>query len=183
MLTMNVQAKEGKEVNISSQRLLTGHRGIPAKAPENTLAGFRLAAQNGASWIETDVQLTSDLVPVIIHDRKVNRTTDGKGVVSEMTAEHLSRLDAGSWFSKEYIGEPVPTLLDVLNLCLEVGLSLHLELKLHPGNSVEELVSEVVNVIKTADFPLEKLVFSSFSQEALEYCRQYYPEARRGLYY
>lgn len=165
----------------SSQRLLSGHRGIPSKAPENTLAGFRLAHELGANWIETDVQLTADLVPVIIHDRKVDRTTNGKGVVSEMTAEHISRLDAGNWFGEKYTDEPVPTLLETLELCKKLDLSLNLELKLHPGNSVEELVREVVEVIKPADFPLEKLVFSSFSREALEFCRQYYPKARRGF--
>ena len=175
---MNFQEKK---VNPTSQRLLTGHRGIPSKAPENTLAGFQLASQNGASWIETDVQLTVDRVPVIFHDREVSRTTDGKGIVSEMTAEHISRLDAGSWFDKAYTEERVPTLQETLGLCLELDLSLHLELKIHPGNSVEELVREVVNVIKSGNFPLEKLVLSSFSREALEYCLQYYPEARRGF--
>lgn len=163
-----------------SQRQLSGHRGIPSKAPENTLAGFRLAHKLGADGIETDVQLTVDRVPVIIHDRKVNRTTNGRGIVSEMTAEHISRLDAGSWFSDEFRGEPVPTLLDTLSLCRELGLSLNLELKLHPGNSVEELVREVAGVVKSVSFPLKKLIFSSFSREALELCRQYYPEARRG---
>lgn len=178
ILTMNSQIKE---VNLSSHKLLTGHRGIPSKAPENTLAGFRMAAQNGASWIETDVQLTADLVPIIIHDRKVNRTTNGKGAISEMTAEHISRLDAGSWFSEEYTGEKVPTLQETLELCVELGLSLNLELKLHHGNNIEELVEQVVHIIKSANFPLDRLVLSCFSSEALELCRLYYPEVRLGF--
>lgn len=170
-----------KGIKPSSQRLLTGHRGIPSKAPENTLAGFRLASQNGASAIETDVQLTADLVPVIFHDRKVNRTTNGTGLLGEMTAEHISRLDAGSWFSDEYTGERIPTLEETLELCIELGLSLHLELKIHPGNNIEALVKQVTNVVKSANFPLGQLVFSSFSRDATELCRQMYPQARRGF--
>ena len=178
---MNLQEKEVEAMKISSPGLLTGHRGIPSKAPENTLAGFRLASQNGATWIETDVQLSVDRVPVIIHDHKVNRTTNGRGFVGEMTAEHLSRLDAGSWFAEEYAGEPVPTLKETLELCLELNLCLNLELKLHPGDSIETLVDQVICVVKLADFPLDRLVFSSFSREAIECCRQIYPQARRGF--
>ena len=168
-------------MKLSSQKLLTGHRGIPSQAPENTLSGFRLARTMGATWIETDVQLTADLIPVIIHDQKVNRTTNGKGVVSDMTAEQISRLDAGSWFTKEYAGEKIPTLQQTLELCIELNLSLNLELKLHYGNSVEELIKQVVRVIKSANFPLDKLVLSSFSREAVELCHHHFPEARRGF--
>ena len=172
---------QDKTAKLSSHRQLSGHRGIPSKAPENTLASFRLARELGATWIETDVQLTIDQVPIIIHDRKVNRTTDGKGIVSEMTAEHISRLDAGSWFSEKYKGEKIPTLQDALALCLEQDLSLNLELKRHPDDCAETLVRSVVDVVKSIYFPLEKLVFSSFSREALELCRKHYPEARRGF--
>lgn len=169
------------DTKLSSQKQLCGHRGIPSKAPENTLTGFRLAHTLGATWIETDVQLTVDQVPVIIHDRKVNRTTNGRGIVGEMTAEHLSRLDAGSWFSKEFAGEKIPTLKETLALCLELELSLNLEIKRHPGDSAKALIQAVVDVVKSANFPLKKLVFSSFSEEALKLCRKYYPEARRGF--
>ena len=165
----------------ASQRLLSGHRGIPSQAPENTLTSFQLACEKGASWIETDVQLSADKVPVIIHDRKVNRTTDGKGVVSEMMAKDIFRLDAGSWFDKTFKGETVPSLEETLALCLKLGLSLNLELKIHTGNSVEELAQQVTSVVKFANFPLDSLIFSSFSQEALKYCQQLYPEARRGI--
>ena len=162
-------------------KLLTGHRGLPSQAPENTLASLRLAHEKGAHWVEVDIQLTCDYTPIIIHDRKVNRTTNGRGLVCEMTDEHISRLDAGSWYSKDFSGEPIPTLRDTFKLCMELGLTLNLELKVHPGDDVEQLVARVVSVIDQAHFPLDQLVLSSFSVDAIKYCQSFIPKARRGL--
>src|SRR5689334_18281508 len=77
-----------------------GHRGASGEAPENTLASFELAWQQGADGIELDIQLSSDGVPVVIHDPDLRRTTSGDGRVNESHARILKRLDAGSWFNR-----------------------------------------------------------------------------------
>ncbi len=80
------------------------HRGASALAPENTLAAFREAVRRGCGWIETDVRLTADGVPVLIHDEKVDRTTGGHGAVGTLTLRQIHRLDAGSWFGRTFRG-------------------------------------------------------------------------------
>jgi glycerophosphoryl diester phosphodiesterase len=81
-----------------------GHRGASADAPENTLVAFELALRQGADGIELDVHLSSDGMPVVIHDARLNRTTSGSGRVSELPFSVLRRLDAGSWFNQRYPG-------------------------------------------------------------------------------
>ena len=81
---------------------VVAHRGYRGKFPENTLAAFEAAIDVEADMIELDVCLTSDRVPVVIHDETLDRTTDGKGLVSEHSLSDLKKLDAGSWFSAEF---------------------------------------------------------------------------------
>lgn len=104
---MNYQADNGWFTTRAP--LIIGHRGASAAAPENTLAAFRLAQTQGAHGIEFDVQLSADGVPVVIHDDTVDRTTNGRGRVTDLTLAQLQTLDAGQ-------GEPVPTLAQVFEL-------------------------------------------------------------------
>jgi glycerophosphoryl diester phosphodiesterase len=98
------------------------HRGASGEAPENTLAAFDLALKQGASGIEFDVHLSSDGVPMVIHDARLNRTTSGSGWVGEHRANALRKLDAGSWFNRRfpekalrvYRGAQIPLLSEVL---------------------------------------------------------------------
>ena len=90
--------------------LVIAHRGASGHAPENTLAAFRKAIVQGATFIETDLQLSRDARFVAIHDATVDRTTGGRGAVHDLTLADLRRLDAGSWFSSEFAGERIPTL-------------------------------------------------------------------------
>src|SRR6266702_780459 len=94
--------------------LAIAHRGASGNAPENTLAAFRKAVALGATFIETDLQLSRDARFVAIHDATVNRTTNGQGAVHDMTLADLRRLDAGSWFGSEFAGERIPTLEEIL---------------------------------------------------------------------
>ena len=87
-----------------------GHRGAAGEAPENTYAGFDLAALAGVDYLEFDVQLLADGVAVVIHDDQLDRTSDGHGPVAGATETTLARLDAGAWFDPRFAGEPVPTL-------------------------------------------------------------------------
>jgi glycerophosphoryl diester phosphodiesterase len=113
--------------------LLIAHRGASGHAPENTLASFKKAVSLGATFIETDLQLTRDARLVAIHDETVNRTTNGKGAVHDMTLADLRRLDAGSWFGSEYAGERIPTLAEILEFAKKHDVVFYLEMK--PGGS------------------------------------------------
>ena len=92
-----------------------GHRGMVAKYPENTMAGFKACVDAGLS-IELDVYLTKDGVPVVIHDETVDRTTSGSGSVMNMTLREIKALDAGSWYDPKFKSEKVPTLGEVFDM-------------------------------------------------------------------
>ena len=108
--------------------LIIGHRGASADAPENTLAAFNRAFELGADGIELDVTLTKDGIPVVIHDDRVDRTTNGRGLVKEMTLAQIKQLDAGAWFAEKYRGEKIPTLAETLTAICARGL-VNIELK------------------------------------------------------
>jgi glycerophosphoryl diester phosphodiesterase len=120
---------------------IIAHRGYSAKHPENTIAAFQAAMDVGADMIEFDVLLSKDLIPVIIHDETLNRTTNGKGKVSSYTLEELKKLDAGR-------GETIPTLEEILMLT-QNKIFLHIEIKSEAvshqtSNGVEELTLALI---------------------------------------
>lgn len=104
------------------------HRGAMQSHPENTVAAFKEAIRLGAQMIEFDVRLTKDNELIIMHDETVDRTTNGTGFVSELTLSELRKLDAGSWKSKEFAGEKVPTLKEALQIMPQnIWLNIHLK--------------------------------------------------------
>lgn len=109
--------------------LVIAHRGASGHAPENTMAAFRRAVALGATFIETDLQLSRDARLVAIHDDTVDRTTNGKGAVHSLTLAELRRLDAGSWFGSEFAGERIPTLDEILAFSKKNDVVFYLELK------------------------------------------------------
>jgi len=109
--------------------LVIAHRGASGNAPENTLAAFKKAVALGATFIETDLQLSRDARFVAIHDATVNRTTNGQGAVHEMTLAELRRLDAGSWFGSEFAGERIPTLEEIFEFSKKNDVVFYLEIK------------------------------------------------------
>jgi len=123
----------GKEKNTESlpvlpERGLCAHRGAMETHPENTIPAFRAAVEAGAHMIEFDVWLTKDNQMVVIHDSKVDRTTNGKGEVSNLTLGEIRKLDAGSWKASEFTGVQVPTLVEVLNeMPYNIWLNIHLK--------------------------------------------------------
>ncbi|MGH2604979.1 MAG: glycerophosphodiester phosphodiesterase, partial [Anaerolineales bacterium] len=144
--------------------LVVGHRGAPRFAPENTLAGFRRAADLGADGVEMDAKLTADGVVVCHHDRTLDRTTNGRGRVLDWTWEALCTLDAGSHFGDSFAGEPIP-LLEQAFRELGDGLLFNVELTNYgsPRDRLPEAVLELV-----ARFRLERRVLlSSFNTIAL----------------
>jgi glycerophosphoryl diester phosphodiesterase len=108
---------------------LSAHRGAQGYAPENTLAAFRLAVDQGAELIELDVHQTRDRQVVVIHDDTLDRTTTGSGWVGDSTWSEVRKLDAGGWFGAAFAGEPLPRLSDVLTWARPTGIALAIELK------------------------------------------------------
>ncbi len=150
--------------------LVIAHRGASGTCPENTLASFLRAAALGAHMIELDVQLTRDRHVVVMHDRTLERTTDGRGRVRDCTLAELQRLDAGAWFGATFRGERVPTLAEVL---AAVRLPVNVELKAVGDDGVEERSLAVVRAA-TAE---ARVVFSSFDPETLLRLRRSAPAA------
>ncbi len=96
--------------------VVIAHRGDKTYAPENTLAAFKLAVEKGADALEFDAKLTADGQVIVIHDRTVNRTTNGTGKLSNFTLAALRELDAGVGFSEKFRGEGIPTLDEVFEI-------------------------------------------------------------------
>jgi glycerophosphoryl diester phosphodiesterase len=105
------------------------HRGMSALAPENTLSAFALTKDYGIEWIECDVDVLGDGTVVVTHDERLDRCTNQSGLVYEKTAADLKEIDAGSWFSDEFINEPLPTLAQLIDLVNENQLNINVEIK------------------------------------------------------
>ena len=154
---------------------VAGHRGHSAGAPENTLASFRLARELGGPGVtcETDLALTSDGEFILIHDETVDRTTDGHGLVRNMTYSEIAALDAGRWFSPQFAGERVPRLRDALHLSRELGIIYQLELKMYDRDAVIfPKLRALIDELGCADL----LQFSSFDFVQLKAIKAAIPE-------
>jgi len=158
------------------------HRGAGKLAPENTLAAFRLGASHGWRMFECDAKLSADGVPFLLHDSTLARTTSGgEGSAGERPWSALARLDAGSWHSRQYAGEPLPTLENAARFCLHNGLLLNIEIKPTPG--VERATGEAVAAL-AADLWAQHAVpplLTSFQPAALEGARAAAAALPRGL--
>lgn len=142
---------------------IAAHRG-GVEAPENTLAAMRLALAGPAEFVETDVQLTADGIPVLMHDWTVDRTTDGTGPVWRYTFEQLSKLDAGSWFSQDFEGVRVPSLAQFLAMLAPSGKQAILELK---GSWNSSQVQDVADLLYGAALE-DRVILASFSLTTLQ---------------
>jgi glycerophosphoryl diester phosphodiesterase len=160
------------------QPAIVAHRGASAYAPENTLAAFKLALQQGADGIELDAKLSSDGHVVVIHDQTVDRTTPFHGKVSDFRLAELRKMDAGSHFDIAFKGEPIPTLEEVFKA---VGQLTYINVELtNYGSLFDSLPEKVAELVR--HFKLSHRVsFSSFSPIALRRIRRLVPEAPIGL--
>ena len=158
-----------------------GHRGALALAPENTLAGIRLAASFGVEGVEFDVKLTADGCCVVFHDDRLERTTDGCGAVAETPLDDFSDLDAGSWFSPAFAGERVPTLEDVIGEVNACDLFADIEIKPCPGRAVETARTAMSTIeCYWPEFRARPLV-TSFDLSCLEVAGEMAPDWPRGI--
>jgi len=154
------------------------HRGASAKAPENTLSAFQRALDEGANAIEFDVKLSADAEVVIIHDRTIDRTTNGKGRVDELPLAALRELDAGSWFGDTFRGEKIPTLEETFEA---FGGRLYMNVELtNYATPNDSLVKEVTRLVNRHGMK-EQVLLSSFLPSNLEQAEHLAPNVPRGL--
>jgi Glycerophosphoryl diester phosphodiesterase len=179
-MTATFSVISGGDTDESRNKIMNiAHRGASGYAPENTLAAFDKAVEMQADYIEIDVQLSKDDLPVVIHDDTLDRTTNGTGNISAHTFQELRSLDAGSWFDKDYAGEKIPSLNEVLEMYGE-KINILIELKspeLYPG--VEEKVAEAL-----AKYKLDtsnNIVIQSFNHPSVIKSAELLPEITHGV--
>tara|TARA_B100001750_G_scaffold13286_1_gene9513 strand:+ start:745 stop:1494 length:750 start_codon:yes stop_codon:yes gene_type:complete len=146
---------------------IIGHRGACAYAPENTLASIQSAADMGIEWVELDVKLTADDVPIIFHDDNLIRITDHDALVKDVPYSAIKELDAGSWFADSFVDEKIPTLEEAVELIIELGLGLNLEIKPCAGREVETAQIALDYLARIWD-DHDKIIISSFNEVSLE---------------
>ncbi len=148
-----------------------GHRGAAAYRPENTLAAFAHAAELGCAWVEFDVRLTRDDVPVVVHDRSLLRTAGVARNIDDVHSRQLADIDAGGRFDPFWSGERIPTLAQALDACLVLGLTPNIELKADAGG-IRTAALAVAGMLRErwpADRPAP--LVSSFSPRMLYHMR------------
>ena len=144
-----------------------GHRGAPAYEPENTLASFKKAIELGVDQIELDLRFSKDSKLVVIHDEKLDRTTNGKGLVREFTLAELKKLDAGK-------GEKIPTLQEVIDLIRDKGIFLQIELK------ESNMQRHLLDLIQKNNLE-ERVMVISFLHEELRKIKELNPNIKTGI--
>lgn len=162
---------------------IVAHRGASSHAPENTLAAIKLALDAGADGVEFDVRLSKDGVPVLIHDETLRRTAGIEKRVSALTAQELSKVDAGSWFNRkfpkmaneQFSKEGVPLLQDALDLLGGFDGRIYVEMKCAPADNVA--LSKAVCSVLRDQKARERFVIKSFSLGTLPVIRSMLPDA------
>lgn len=157
------------------------HRGASGYAPENTMAAFSKAVEMGAEGIELDVHLSRDRSLIVMHDEYVNRTSNGNGLIKDMTLKELKRLDCGSWFGEKFAGEQIPELEEVLELLKNWDGILNIEIKdgsdLYPG-----IERKIIDTVRLFCFE-EKVIFSSFNHYSIRDIKSNASYLKAGLLY
>lgn len=144
---------------------IVGHRGAAGLAPENTIASFKKAIECGVDFVELDVRSTRDGFLVVIHDDRVDRTTNGVGHVKDMSLAEIKRLDAGSWFSQDYKGVKIPTLEEALEFLRDKEVGIIVEIK---DREIEDMV---VRCVENVDV-FERVIIASFNFNTLANVRR-----------
>ena len=147
------------------------HRGAAACAPENTLGSLAYAAEQGMTWVEFDVRLARDDVPVVLHDRNLKRTTGIDRMIDDVRSTELSGIDAGSRFDSFWSHERVPTFVQALDACIVMGLTPNVEIKGDAGGraTLTRAVTAIIRKRWPAGRP--RPLVSSFSLRVLYHAR------------
>lgn len=160
------------------------HRGIPTLAPENTMPAFEAVVSNGLKWIETDLSITKDEDVFIIHDDKLDRTTDQTGSIETVDTEVVEKADAGSWYSDKFVGEKVPTLDQLIKFLNDNKINANIELKGVVGDDANYLADKLClkfsKALENLDPDID-LIISSFSPIMLEKMNKLNPELKYAV--
>ena len=156
--------------------IVSGHRGICAHYPENTMLSYRKAIELGVDQLEIDVNMTSDRKLVLIHDPWVDRTTEKSGSVRKFTLEQIKKMDAGSHKSDEFKGEQIPELRELLELIAKTDISLNVEIK----DRTFEVVDATVKML--LDYGMkDRFVIACFDANIIHYAHQKYGVMTQGF--
>lgn len=155
---------------------ISGHRGASNRAPENTIAAINAAIEDGASWIEIDIQMTKDNRIVLMHDDTVDRTTNGSGRICDLTLEQIRTLDAGSWFDASFQGEKIPLLQEVMDVVRD-RVKLNIEIK--HGAFTNNQLNDLLSLIRQNEFE-QLCILTSFQKSYIEYIHQLNPHLKVG---
>ncbi|MBB6097279.1 glycerophosphoryl diester phosphodiesterase [Deinobacterium chartae] len=158
--------------------LVQAHRGYSELYPENTLPAFERAIEAGADRLETDLWFSADGTSILLHDRSVDRTTDGSGVADYLSLEELRALDAGAWKASQHAGTRIPTLEELLGAVAgRAEINLEIKTSSRPKAAWRRSVDLALEVLSRSPHR-DRVLFSSFDLEALLYVRQKAPEYR-----
>jgi glycerophosphoryl diester phosphodiesterase len=178
--TADSESSEGNRPPFALPRVM-GHRGAAAVAPENTLAGLRTAAAMGMTWVEFDVMLSGDGVPVLFHDDNLKRITGRKVAMARTPFVELAQLEAGAWFGPGFVGEPIPSLEQALALAVELGFTPNIEIKPTPRRDAATAAAVAETIARCWPEDRPGPLISSFSRKALEVARAHAPSLPRAL--
>ena len=162
------------------QTNIVGHRGLSGDYPENTKASILAAIESGLKWIEIDIQPTKDGQLVVIHDHTIDRCSNGSGRVDSFTLAELQQFDFGAWYHDDFVGEPILTFSELLNLAKYYDLSLNIEVKLDTDCAVS-VVRTMQKQLEIANIDKHKLLLSSFSAAVIRQLALQCPEYRLGV--
>lgn len=176
-----IRTNIGRKIQDQTPFKTIAHRGASGYCPENTLSAFDMAVEMKADYIELDLQLTKDGKVVVIHDLKVDRTTNGKGRVIDYTFEELCQLDAGSWFSQEFAGERILTFEEILTRYKnKIGLLIELKKpSVNPG--IEELVAAALTKHGWKSYGENRIIIQSFEQDSMKKMSTLLPDLPIGV--
>ncbi len=161
-------------------QIIFAHRGASGLAPENTMSSFRAAHGAGATWIETDVDILGDGTAICIHDTTLDRTTNRDGGFYDLTIDDLETIDAGSWYSDEYVGEKIPTLRELVAWMNDTGMNANIEIKSNEAGAkmCYLLIDSVLAELENLDGP--EVIISSFNHLLLRLIKDRAPHMPLG---
>ncbi len=163
--------------NGNSLHGIVGHRGASARAPENTMAAFKQAHADGADAIELDVLTTKDGKFLVMHDDTVDRTTNGTGLVADLTLEEAQKLDAGSWFDPKFVGERPPELGEVLDWAKD---KIHVVVEVKRETAAKSSGAELVEIIRDKGVS-DQVTVMSFNKGFVERVEAQAPDLDTGV--
>lgn len=159
------------------------HRGVSGTYPENTLSAFQAAIDVGAEMVELDVSVSKDGIPVVVHDKTVDRTTDSEGDVQSFALVELKGMEVGAWFSEEFRGEEFPTLKESLEL-MKDEIAVNIEIKTEAvSDEIEDgIVDKALQIVNELDMS-SSVIFSSFDYRVMEQLNALDPTMPKALLY